>query len=509
MGNPFTVASYPSPSSVPGDDSDPNITVNPSFGKNLHDIAVALNVDPAALARANPQIDPQQALTPFQQIRVPESLHPQMPVPYADPAPAGTPSSGPSLPPPPVGVSEDATAMKAKLANMDGTPRQSPAVNQSINVSNLPEFKALPPEVQKHLLEQTAKDPAAETYLQEVLQQPQYSQLNAKQRTELLNVFAGTNDEGRQELVQLMGRQLPSGQSALLSTDNSPGHATLLDNLNNLANQPMNASVANRRSEILSQVIGDAAEPTWYMDQGPAGTCAPTTHQTALLVNAPAEYARLIGGLVGPDRKATLANGDEMSAAKNDVVAHPVVKPLGGGKPQPDTRSITERVFQSALAQYAYMYSGRQPAAVDANADIPGLTLDESAIALSGLYGKQYQVINDSSNLSATQDAIEKELAAHRGPVPVSLQWGNGSYHLVLVDHISTDTRPMKVYIRNPWGSAAAEGQDYKDGQKIGTAANNTNNGPPRTVADKQSGLEVMTYNDFANALDGAVVQKN
>jgi len=67
----------------------------------------------------------------------------------------------------------------------------------------------------------------------------------------------------------------------------------------------------------------------------------------------------------------------------------------------------------------------------------------------------------------------------------------------------------MKVYIRNPWGWAAAEGQDYRDGQKIGTAANNTNDGPPRTVADKQSGLEVMTYNDFSANIDGAVVRQN
>ncbi|HVP52955.1 MAG TPA: LysM domain-containing protein [Terriglobales bacterium] len=506
MGNPFTISSYPAPYNFDGDFS-PAITVNPQAGKTLLDIAQALKVDPNALAKANPQIDPRQALTPFQQIRVPESLHPQMPVPYADPAPAGPPPS-PSLPPKPLGTSEDATAMKAKLANMDGTPRQSPATYRSVNYSNTPEFKALPQEVQERLLQATAKDPAAEQHLQEVVQNPLYSQLSTKQRTELLNVFAGANDEGRQELVQLMGRHLPTGQPALLSTDNSPNHATLLDNLNNLANEPLHSSVSNRRSEILSQVIDDAAEPTWYMDQGPAGTCACTSHQTGLLINSPAEYARLLGGLFGPDRKATLANGDDMFAAKNDVVSHPVVTPLGGGKPRPDTRSLTERVFQSAIAQYAYMNSGHVPAQVDANKDIPGLTLQESAAALSGLYGKKYQVLNDPSNTAATMDAVEKELAAGRAPVPVSLQWGNGSYHMVLVDHISTDTRPMKVYIRNPWGSAAAEGKDYTDGKQIGTAANNTAYGPRRTVADHQSGLEVMTYNDFSNSIDGAVVQQ-
>ena len=505
MGNPFTISSYPAPYNFSDGDLGPAITVSPQYGKSLLDIAEALKVDPNALAKANPQLDPRQALTPFQQVRVPESLHPQMPVPYADPTQAGPPPS-PSLPPQPLGTSEDATAIKAKLANMDGTPRQSPATNQSVDYSNTPDFKALPPETQKRLLEATAKDPAAEQYLQGVVQSPLYSQLSTGQRTELLNVFAGAKDEGRQELVQLMGRHLPTGQPALLSTDNSSNHATLLDNLNNLANEPLHSSAANRRSEILSQAIDDAAEPTWYLDQGPASTCSCASHQTAFLINSPAEYTRLLGGLFGPDRKATLANGDDMYAAKNDVVSHPVVKD-GGGPPQPDTRSITERVFQSALAQYAYMQTGHVPAPVDANKDIPGLTLQESAAALGGLYGKKYQVLDDPSNTAATMDAVEKELADHRGPVPVSLQWAGGS-HMVLVDHISTDTRPMKVYIRNPWGSAAAEGQDYKDGKQIGTAANGAW-GPRRTVADKQSGLEVMTYNDFSNNIQGAVVQQN
>jgi len=505
MGGPRVEGTAPAPTCDASSSDSPATTA--MLGENtLADVAARLHVNPDDLLLANPQIADPWKLKVGQEINLPQDGTAQTPAPDCG-APPKTPSS--DLPSAPIWDPVDESAMKAKLANMDGTRRQSPAINQSINFSNLPEFKALPPDVQKRLLQETAKDPSVEMRLQQVLQQPLYSQLTTKQRTELLNVFAGANDEGRQELVQLMGRHLPTGESALLSTDNSPNHATLLDNLNNLADQPLHASVANRRSEILSQVIGDAAEPTWYMDQGPAGTCAPTTHQTGLLINSPAEYARLLSGLFGPDRKATLANGDDLFPAKNDVVSHPVVKLLGGGKPQPDTRSITERVFQSALAQYAYMNTGRKPSTVDANGDIPGLTLNESATALTGLYGKKYQVLNDPSNTAATMDAVEKELAAHHGPVPVSLNWGNGSYHMVLVDHISTDSRPMKVYIRNPWGSAAAEGQDYRDGQKIGTAANNTNDGPPRTVADKQSGLEVMTYNDFSANIDGAVVRQN
>lgn len=57
--------------------------VNPGAGQSLADIAAELHVDADALAKANPQIkDPKQTLSPFQEIRVPNDLKPQLPVPY-------------------------------------------------------------------------------------------------------------------------------------------------------------------------------------------------------------------------------------------------------------------------------------------------------------------------------------------------------------------------------------------------------------------------------------------
>ena len=401
-----------------------------------------------------------------------------------------------------------ANAFKEKLANMDGTDRMCPGVNVCVNFQGSPEFQALPEAVRNKLLQQAAKDPSVEMRLNQLYDQPLYKGMTTQQRTELLNVFAGANDQGRQELVTLMGRKLPSGQSALLSPDLSTG-ASLLDNLNKLANQPLSPAVAGRRSEILSQAISDTAEPTWFLDQGQVGTCAPTTLQTSLLINSPSEYVKLLGGLFGPDRQAKLANGDTMYPALNDLATPPTVAP-GGGASVPDSRSITERVFQSALAQYSYIKGGKAAPIVNASGDIPGLSPKQVAVAQSGLYGRNYISADNQTLMGAPglYAQVQGELNKGHGPVPVSLNWGNGG-HEVLVDKIERDANGnVKVYIRNPWGSKDAQGQGYKDGQVLGTAANNSNAGPLRTVADSQSGLEVMSGADFLKAVYGAVVEK-
>jgi hypothetical protein len=85
----------------------------------------------------------------------------------------------------------------------------------------------------------------------------------------------------------------PPTAPALLTGDNTRSQATLLDNLNNMANQPLHADFATRRGELMGRVIQETAEPTWRVDQGVTGTCAPTTVQAHLLRHSPSEYARI------------------------------------------------------------------------------------------------------------------------------------------------------------------------------------------------------------------------
>jgi hypothetical protein len=362
-------------------------------------------------------------------------------------------------------------------------------VNETVNLQGLPEFQALPEPVRNKLFQAFNNDPQLDGQASQLVHQPLYGTLSTEQKTKLLNVFAGANSEGRQELVTLMSRQLNGGTPAFLSQDNSSSHATLLDNLDKLATEQLDPAVAGRRSEILSDVIEETSEPTWYLDQGAVGTCAPTSLQTHLVVNAPAEYARLVGGLLGKDRKVTMADGSEMTPAILDLASPATVTPSGGSS-RPDKRSLTERVFQSALAQHTYLHTSdwaNYP--VNASGDIGGFRGAQTASALSALYGRPYKSINGSA------DELESALKKG-GPVPVGIKWDTGG-HALLVDKIVTKPDGTRmIYFRNPWGSSDAKSSPYRDGQLLGTLAGTS--GPLRLVVDHQSGLESMSLSAFA-----------
>lgn len=119
MGD-LTIGGHPSYYDFTGNDPSSETVVYPSSGQSLADVARTLDVDPDALARANPSIgDANQNLSPNQEIRVPANLNPQWPkthVFYDDDArPAGAQTSNTNLPPRPLGASDEATGMKARI----------------------------------------------------------------------------------------------------------------------------------------------------------------------------------------------------------------------------------------------------------------------------------------------------------------------------------------------------------------------------------------------------------
>src|ERR1700733_10373955 len=172
----------------------------------LAQVATRMGVDLNSLLQANPQIKDPNNLSP-QWIHRPltssaESAH------DSDNSTQSVPTD---LPKAPMGDPLAASAFKAKLANMDGTDRTCPGVNACVNYQGSPEFQALPAATRNKLLQEAANDPSVEMRLDQIMQQPEYGNLSTKQRTELLNVFASANPQGREELVTLMNRQLPSG----------------------------------------------------------------------------------------------------------------------------------------------------------------------------------------------------------------------------------------------------------------------------------------------------------
>ena len=430
---------------------------------------------------------------------------------------------------------------QGQLSDPDGTGRvtRGPDSPQTIDVTRDPSFQALPEATRTRLQNEIGNSPDASARMQQVVNHPLYNEMNAEQRTRMLNVFANTDANGRESLPTLMNRRVVVGSGdppptapALLTGDNTRSQTTLLDNLNNMANQPLNGDFTNRRGELMGRVIQETAEPTWRVDQGVTGTCAPTTVQAHLLQHSPSEYARIIGGLASPSRSVQLADGSTMTAAQNQ--AGNTVTFQSGNPPTPNTvndpRSVSERMFQSAVKQHAERATppvGQGPGYnLDANQAPSGLWDNKTGHVMSAIYNRRFefypppaagqsggQGIDNFTSDPATRttmrnelyNRVQNEINSGQGPVPVHIIWGNPGtthgLHELNVERIENG----RVYFRNPWGSRdPGSGQlnavpNYSDGQNIAGP-------PPRRVEDSQSGMESMTEAQFRTLINGATI---
>src|SRR3990172_5765777 len=131
----------------------------------------------------------------------------------------------------------------------------------TIDVTKEPAFQALPEATQKKLLKEI-KDPDAAGKLQQVMNHKVYQGMTPDQKTKALNVFSNLGPKGQTSLTHLMNREVvigsgdpPPKMPAILSGDNTKAQTTLLDHLNKMTDQPLHPSLANRRKELLADVI--------------------------------------------------------------------------------------------------------------------------------------------------------------------------------------------------------------------------------------------------------------
>ena len=97
------------------------------------------------------------------------------------------------------------------------------------------------------------------------------------------------------------------------------------------------------RSRIFGELVFNLAEPK-RINQGLKGTCAAACIESYLAEREPAEYARIMTGLVTRDGRATLKGGD-LLVCDEDVLA-PNILEWG--------RSLISRIFQAACMEFAY-----------------------------------------------------------------------------------------------------------------------------------------------------------
>ncbi|MDB5101906.1 MAG: hypothetical protein JWM80_6327 [Cyanobacteria bacterium RYN_339] len=96
-----------------------------------------------------------------------------------------------------------------------------------------------------------------------------------------------------------------------LAAKDSQGQS-LLANLQAVATMNVPAGAPYTAKEALAQLVGHLADPQ-RVQQADHNTCGPTTVQYLLLTRQPAEYARLVAGLLGGEGRVKLQGGQELA----------------------------------------------------------------------------------------------------------------------------------------------------------------------------------------------------
>lgn len=304
------------------------------------------------------------------------------------------------------------------------------------------------------------------TSLAELVEQPMFN----AQCGDLLDIFNTTGRQARADLVELAKRPAADG---LLNRDSKGG--TLLDSLHQIAIGPLDQQFAQNsisRESLLSGVLQEVARPG-QIDQGARWTCTVTSMQWMLCVQNPAEYARLMQGLLSPAGRATLANGDSLNRVTDSIA--PDDSP---------SRGPTERIFQAAMMDYSDD-AGIEEKYDNTDADdiLRGMSVYEQRRGLEGLFGRDFHLWGPKGYVHRDLFDVVKDCMPT--PTLIDLYWGRNpdgsrSSHAVAVARVDED----RVYFRNPWGLTGAKAGDvYPE--------------PPRRMEDPANDIESMSIGEF------------
>ncbi|HEY9897864.1 MAG TPA: hypothetical protein V6D00_01670, partial [Pantanalinema sp.] len=226
---------------------------------------------------------------------------------------------------------------------------------------------------------------------------------------------------------------------AKLDQKDLSGKATTLDHLYDMAEKGVDSRMQRlgiSTAEILANAVQELDQPG-IIHQSDRGTCAATTVQYYMASNHPAEYAKLVSGLV--------CDGEAPMASGNKLVLDP-----GSISRDTSSRNHVDRMFQTAMMDRSEL--GDYNNATDRHSDgSAGMTQNDVT-----------RLMNDATNgkdgnfqtVQGNSDAIIKRIAqstARGVEVPVGMKWavsGMHAGHEMLVTKIEGD----KVYLRNPWG---------------------------------------------------------
>lgn len=315
----------------------------------------------------------------------------------------------------------------------------------------------------------------------------------------------------RQRLFTMLDRQFRTASGLEMTVLKQPcikDNIMLIDHLLELVDIVPHPDMSGVRvaEHLVDDVLREILDPNGQVNQGLAGTCAPTAIQTLLINQNAAEYARLMRGWLSVGRAATLAN--------NDVVEPPVAIFRAARYAGPHSqafyvRTNAELAFQAAVLKYA---QGNQFPNYDPDAPPNsargintvfqatlrgGLDFDQIKRALDGLFNALFDKNVESAPSDSLRNRFLTDLQANSDALLTVLHWGqppsapDTGLHAVL----STRHEASRTFFKNPQYAGSTPPSNM---QQNGSATN-----PPRRTDDPSQTLESMGDDDLSGWIRG------
>lgn len=348
-------------------------------------------------------------------------------------------------------------------------------------------------------------------------------------RTDLLRLWLFAA-KMRLRIPDLLGRQVVTGsgvtQPVITKTALRGGRTFVGAMLDLLAIRPHPDLGAVTREDLVDDVLREVLDPHGQLNQGFAGTCAPTTIQTMLLTANPAEYVRLVTGLLSATGRVELANGTTADLPRGVLAPARYTTPftLPDGTTVSATnigfafRTFAEMAFQCTMIKFGKGATfpaddGTETAArrIFATCYRDGLLSTEAEKVLEAVFNVGFTCSplawpTSAPTFTATQQALVTSLTTllttRKQPVLLGTFWGKpepwvqpppgvnpGSFY---GGHATLALRHEggRVFVKNPQYSAYNPGVGAANG---GTAAD-----PARRYEDVSASLESFTESDLA-----------
>lgn len=214
---------------------------------------------------------------------------------------------------------------------------------------------------------------------------------------------------------------------------------SLLQELDRMATQPLHPAID--RKALVSDLVQEIAAPSSINQQSRA-SCIYTSLQIQMVMQQPAEYARLVGGLATPKGQVTLANGSPMTRyrkAESEDGTH---------------RSLATRLWTTGLMAYGASPRVLKDHKFAIDADASAVSYDRVLAGL-GLETQRMEGLDPIRMRSRMGEVLDQLKAwTDRGtPVRVSLDWGEGGQEHALHAVTLTGIKDDRAYYMNPWGT--------------------------------------------------------